>query len=134
MSGTLPTTKKLLVPFNPLKPDSITRDFLMPSVDGNEAVLRRIGSGRVSKYGLLVYTGVAVSVDDILAKLAASGGDVTNSEPTLHLLTQYLNQLHEFKIGNVLMVQCDPLAAGGFRLQKFADTPSGANKLLAPHS
>jgi hypothetical protein len=50
----------------------------------------------------LVYTGVDVSVDDIMAKLAIDAGDVTRVRD---FLTSFIRALQAFRIGNVISIK-----------------------------
>ncbi len=76
----MPNTKKLLVAFDPTKPDIHSSDFLVPWNRAGQPVLLGLKSNQDCTYGLLVFVGRAVSEDDLLAKLVDSGTAIENGD------------------------------------------------------
>lgn len=67
-------TKKALVRFDPRHPKRQSSDFLAPRVDEQHRVaLVSISTGRVSKLGMVVYTGREIAPGMILDKLKEAG-------------------------------------------------------------
>lgn len=123
------TTKKLLVSFDPKKPEARSSDFLVVVVEGAEAKLIGIKSKRPVESGLMIYLGKEITANDLFRKLVDTGQRFEDAEQTLQILEDYIYQLQPFRIGSVIGVEGD--ATVGFNLVKFADSPprSNANKL-----
>ena len=124
------TTKKLLVAFDPQKPEKRSSDFLAVVLEGQEPKLLGLKSRKMFVSGMMVYLGKEITANDLFAKLVDSGRKVENVQQTLNVLQAYIQMLQDFRIGNVLAVQAD--AASGFKLLKLADappTPGSARKL-----
>jgi len=120
------TTKKLLVAFDPSAPDIVSNDFLVPIVEGDQVALLGLTSGQPSSFGVLVYLGGQVTVNDLFARLVDSGRKIPSVERTLNVLADYLLRLDAFKIGNVVSIESAAEECCGFRLARIADTPRGA--------
>lgn len=119
------TTKKLLVAFDPKKPDRRSSDFLVVVLEGAEPKLVGIKSKKPIASGLMVYLGKEIKVDDLFAKLVDTGRKIESVEQTLRTLEHYIQKLQEFRIGNLLSVEAD--AATGFKMVKLADSPPSTN-------
>lgn len=119
-------SKKLLVAFDPKKPDSQITDFLIPWNRGVGSVFLGLKSGKESALGMMVYTGVAINENDLFAKLVDSGNAIGNVEETLAMLRAYLLRLQSFKIGNVVQIDSTNQASGReVELALVANTPTG---------
>ena len=117
------TSKRMLVAYDPRKPDAPSSDFIAPLNDTTGPLLFGLRSKKEREQGLVVYIGKVVTVNDVFAKLVDSGRKIDNVGQTLRALEAYLRMLQDFKIGNIVGVeQCDKEACG-FRLKKVADTP-----------
>lgn len=99
----LTTTKKL--------PNSLTKsgranqrgEHLVPCLDmPRKDLLLGVKTGRRYNRGYLVYTGVDVSVDDILTKLGMTDGV---SDPDRKVIESFLSSLQDFKIGNLVSLK-----------------------------
>lgn len=130
MTDTTPTTKKLLVAFDPSKPDAGRGDFLAPVSDDQRIRLYGLRSKASSELGLMVYVGKEITVNDLFAKLVDSGRKIPNVDQTVKMLSDYLTMLQEHKIGNVVSIELPETEPGGFRLVKIANTPSGVGKAI----
>ena len=118
------STRKLLVAFDPANPEHQSKDFLVVVLDGTQAKLVGIKSNKFAASGLMVYLGREIKANDLFAKLVDKGRRVDGVEQTHRMLENYIQQLQDFRIGNLLGVEAD--AANGFKLVKLADTPSRA--------
>ncbi len=123
-------TKKLLVAFDPKKPDHRPSDFLVVVLEGAEAKLIGIKSKKPVASGLMVYLGKEIKVNDLFAKLVDTGRRIESVEQTLRTLEHYIGKLQEFRIGNLLGVESDPV--NGFKLVKLADAPPSTSTSKLP--
>jgi hypothetical protein len=123
-------TKKLLVAFDPKKPDHRSSDFLVVVLEGAEAKLVGIKGKKPVASGLMVYLGREIKVNDLFAKLVDTGRRIESVEQTLRTLDYYIEKLQEFRIGNLLAVESDPV--NGFKLVKLADTPPSTSTSKLP--
>ncbi|TQF67879.1 hypothetical protein [Pseudoalteromonas luteoviolacea] len=123
-------TKKLMVAFNPKKPNFKYSDFLLPIVVDGEAKLLGLSSGKYFEYGMVIMAGKEVSVNDIFAKLVDLGTKIDDVDATLVNISQYVNMLKGFKISNVLKVKSSHSNTSGFSLEKANVKPSNPKKGL----
>lgn len=124
------TTKKLLVAFDPKKPDQRASDFLVVVLDDTQPKLLGVRSKKPAVSGLMVYLGKEITANDLFAKLVDTGRKIESVEQTLCALENYIQKLQEFRIGNLLSVEAD--AASGFKLVKLADSPPSTNVSKLP--
>jgi hypothetical protein len=119
------STKKLLVAFDPAKPDSKTTDFLVPWSRGGQRVLLGLKSGQEAALGMVVFIGRSVTEKDLFTKLVDSGAVIANVDETLHLLRSHLARLQTLKIGNVVRIRSPAQDSGpDVDLELIAITPS----------
>ena len=114
-------TKKLLVAVDPKKPNQRSSDFLVVVLEGAEAKLFGIKSKKLVTSGRMVYLGKEIKANDLFAKLVDTGRKIENVEQTLRNLEDYIEQLQDFRIGNLLSIESDPRNC--FKLVKLADVP-----------
>ncbi len=119
-------TKKILVAFDPARPQSRSSDFVVPVAVLGGVQLVGVQSGKPAAQGVMVFLGREVTVNDIFARLVDSGRRIESVEVAVKLLGDYLTMLQEHKIGNVIALEPAEGEAAGFRLTKIADTPSAA--------
>lgn len=125
----MPNTKKLLVAFNPAKPEAQSSDFLIPWNKDGRLVFLGLKSKKDFSHGMMVYVGRTITENDIFAKLVDSGAYIENVEETMACLGSFVTQLQSLKIGNVVqLVSGDPASASLFGLELVAQTPSGFKK------
>lgn len=115
-------TKKLLVAFDPKKSDCSSSNLLVVVLDGVEAILVGVKSKKPVTSGLLVYVGKDIKVNDLFAKLVDAGWKIDGVNQTLRVLERYIAELQEYRIGNIIGIESDPIK--GFKLIKLADAPS----------
>jgi hypothetical protein len=116
-------TKKLLVAFNPERPEDPSSDFLIPFQTEGRTNLYGLKSGRDHTYGLMIYLGRAITENDLFSKLVDSGAKIESAEEgVLATLRQYVEKLQSLRIGNVVRLQS---IGDGFELELVAKTPSG---------
>jgi hypothetical protein len=80
------TTKKLLVAFDPKKPDQRSSDFLVVVLEGTEPKLVGLKSKKTAVSGLMVYLGKEIKANDLFAKLVDTGRRIESVEQTLRTL------------------------------------------------
>jgi hypothetical protein len=120
------STKKLLVAFDPVRPESQSSDFLIPLKSEGQRTFRGLKSGKESALGLMVFVGRSVTENDLLAQLVDSGAVIANVDDTLDLLRTYLDRLQSLKIGNVARIRpASPSDGSEFELELVAKTPGG---------
>jgi hypothetical protein len=116
-------TKKLLVGFDPAKPNAKSNDFLIPYEREGRYILLGLKSGREHAQGMVVYVGRSISENDLFAKLVDSCASVSNNEETFSRLRVFVDKLQALKIGNIVRI----IATGdGFELEVLAKTPTAA--------
>ena len=124
------TTKKLLVAFDPIDPNSGSSDFLVPVLENGEPKLLGLISKRIVDYGLVVYVGNKVKAEDIFARLVDSGTVVRNVKETFKQIEIYLSQIKNHKIGSVIEIVPDQNNENSFTLQKSSlKVPKKLSKL-----
>jgi hypothetical protein len=119
-----PSTRKMPCSMRKDGAASIRSEHLVPCLTKDKSVFVGVKTGKQYPAGCMSYLGRHVSTDDILAKLGLSSGDARRARP---ILNEYLPQLQEFKIGNVLSLSW----VGTFKkleLKKDADRPPSGNK------
>ena len=124
------TTKKLLVAFDPKRPQVESSDFLVPAWEEETPCLLGLKSGKLHDYGLVVFLGRDVTVNDLFAKLVDTGREVENVDRIVAELGAYLGMVKERRIGEVLSVEATPGEAIGFALRKTDVKASSAGKKL----
>ena len=93
--------KKMLVSYNPKKPESRGGDFVIPLFFNEKVSFFSIKSGKPVRYGLMVFTGKGITIDDILSKVRFP--DVMN-EQNIQPLIDFINNISDFKIGDVIEI------------------------------
>ena len=125
-----PTTKKMLVAFDPAKPAKASSDFLVPVLDNGEFVFFGTKSKRTVTLGMVVFVGREVTMNDVFARLVDSGRKIPAVAETLDVISNYLSQVSGLKIGQVVQVSGDA-SREGFLLQGVKVTKP-ANKRSLP--
>jgi len=120
-------SKKMLVAFNVENSGNVSSDFLIPVFnDSDEIVLIGTCSGKVISYGLVILTGQEVTENDLFAKLIDSGRKIISVDNTLLLLSSFIEEVKNMKIGNVVKVGMDN--DGVLTLSLVSSSPSGFNQ------
>ena len=119
-------SKKVLVAFDPEKPEKSSSDFLVP-IRGESGELEFLGtkSGKAVPYGMVILTSRAVTENDLFAKLVDTGKKVPSVEDTLATLCSFLEAMKTVKIGNVVTVAASD---DGVSFNVASNTPSGFGK------
>ncbi|SFI88729.1 hypothetical protein SAMN05421753_11377 [Planctomicrobium piriforme] len=106
-------TKKLLISFDPSRPDSRKTDILIPWDRDSRRVLWGLNSGKEAELGVMIYVGQSISENDLFARLIDSGATISDIESTMTLLRSYVAALSVIKVGGVARVapvdQAEPL-------------------------
>jgi len=98
-------SKKTLVRFDASKPERQSSDFLACYKNGGSNFeLRSLKTGKLSEYGLIVFTGRNLTPNDLFAKLIDGGHKVSSVDDVMSELSQYLEQVQSYKVGDVLKV------------------------------
>ena len=88
-------TKKLLVAFDPKRPEHRSSDFLVVVLEGTAATLLGIRSKKPVASGLMAYVGREIKPNDLFAKLVDTGRKIESVEQTLRALEHYIEKLQE---------------------------------------
>jgi hypothetical protein len=86
-------TKRLLVPFDPAKPEWNPSEFLIPAMRQGRPIFVGLTKGGEFKLGRVVFIGQAIGENDLFAKLVASGAKIESAEETLATFGQYVKKL-----------------------------------------
>jgi hypothetical protein len=121
------SSKKVVVAFDPEKPEKSSSDFLVPVVtEKGEVEFLGTKSGANLRYGLVILTSRSVSENDLFAKLVDTGRAVANVADCLKLLSNFLDAMSTVKIGNVIEITGG--SNGEVVLGIVSNTPSGFPK------
>lgn len=121
------STKKLLVAFDPAKPEARSNDFLIPWEQNGEQEFLGLKSGKQHALGMMIFLGRSVTENDLFAKLVDSGTFVPDVDATLALLRSYIDQIKTMKIGNIVrLATSDADSKSDVELELVANTPSAA--------
>ena len=96
--------KKLVVAFDPAKPDQASSDFLVPVVEEARVVFFGTRSRKIVRHGMVVFVGQEVTVSDVFARLVDSGRRVPSVAESLALIANYLNDINAKSIGQVVQI------------------------------
>ena len=120
-------SKKVLVAFDPDKPNKSSSDFLVPvkKVSG-EIEFLGTRSKKAIRYGMVILTSRAVTENDLFAKLVDTGREVPNVADTLDTLGKFVDAIKTVKIGNIVEVVGG--AENAITLVVVSNTPSGFGK------
>lgn len=120
-------SKKVLVAFDPEKPDKSSSDFLVP-VKNESGEIEFLGtrSKKAIRYGMVILTSRAVTENDLFAKLVDTGRKVPSVADTLDMLGKFLDAMKTVKIGNVVEVVGG--SENSITLVVASNTPSGFGK------
>jgi len=116
------TTKKMPVNYDASRPESGSSDFLAVVFENAVPVFFGLRSKRIRKSGRMVYLGQEITENDVFARLVDSGRKIENVEPTLKVLADYVQQLGNFKISNIITV-VPKGTESGFELVKVTEMP-----------
>jgi hypothetical protein len=95
-------TKKLLVNFDRKNPKRSSSDFLIPFPQDGCVYFRGLRSGRERGEGLLVYIGESITEEELVSRLAELGKVDFDHARLLEMCRQYLTNLQELRIGNIV--------------------------------
>jgi len=99
-------SKKMLVRFDPDKPEKQSSDFLAPIPnEQGEVRLSSLKTGKESEFGLVVFTGRPISANDVFAKIVDSGHKTRSVNETLECLGAYVESLPSLSIGSVVTLE-----------------------------
>ncbi|PID72334.1 MAG: hypothetical protein CSB34_02585 [Desulfobulbus propionicus] len=119
-------TKKMQVSLTFKDFKAKSEEFVIPFTGNEKKGFRGLNSGNASKYGMITFVGREISTNDVFAKLVDSGQKIDDVDATLSIISQYLEELQQFKVGNVISVSyTDNLA---FKLIKEANKPTKKNE------
>lgn len=99
-----------------------SNEFLIPDFFNSSGFLG-LESGKIYKFGLVVYIGKDINENDVFAKLMDSGQKIPDVKKTLSRIAIYLGELKKFKIGNVLSIAFDE-SSNKFQLVKEVNSPN----------
>ena len=99
-------TKKLLVEIK-LPSWKAGKQFLLPNFNKASDSFLNIKNSKNVSFGMVVYIGVEVSSEEILNRYLDNNSLEYENESYITIIDDYLNQINNFKIGNVLSVKYD---------------------------
>ena len=118
------SSKKLVIEFNPEKPDKPSCEFLIPFIsDNGELAFLGTKSCTIRHYGLVILTNRAVTEIDLFAKLIDTGRTDIVEATYLQLFSVFLDAMQKVKIGNI--VEIKGMANREIKLNVLSRTPSG---------
>nr|WP_319396640.1 hypothetical protein [uncultured Desulfobacter sp.] len=115
-------TKKMPVSVTYGSFKSKSKEFIIPFIGEERDGFRGIKSGKSSQYGLITFIGKEITSNDVFAKLVDSGQKIDNVDAVLTAITEFLEQLQQFKVGNVIGISYSD-DGEGFNLVKEANRP-----------
>jgi hypothetical protein len=101
-------------------------EFIVPFIEEGKKGFCGIKTGKECKYGVVSYIGKEIDVNDVFAKLVDSGQRIIDVDRMLSCLTKYLEELQNFKIGNVISISY-LLEGKDFLLKREAIRPPTKN-------
>lgn len=105
-------------------------DFVAPALTADGPAFIGLKTGRVRESGAVSYTGADVSAKELLDKLTRAGADVRNVADTLASLDDFIEQLSNYRLGDVLTIARDPVASHGFVLVRHGRVHTGEKPRL----
>src|SRR5262249_817127 len=114
---TISATRKLLAPYDPGgAEEGGAKDFLVPAIVDGTPRLECVRSVWPANYGMVVYLGRDITVDDVLARMIDSGRRFGSVIATKNQLAHYFEQLKPLKIGTVVEIVPSQEESAGFSL------------------
>ena len=110
---------------------SKSSEFVIPFTGKKQKGFRGLESGRVSRYGAIVFIGMQISTKDVFKKLVDSGQKIDDVDRTLAVIEAFTIKLQEFKIGNIISISYSD-SDNSFELIKEANRPPKQNKKKLP--
>jgi len=104
-------TRKLLVPIDIDNPSKKINDYLYPDPTDCGLLLRRIKTGKEWKFGMVILTS-ETNENDIFKKIVDSGKNIESVDKLLSSLKDYVIEMPNYKIGNVLRLNENELKVG----------------------
>lgn len=118
------STKKMLVAFDPKRPNETSSDFLIPIMHKDTWVLSGLVSNRSYGFGMVVFTGRNIAEDDLLARLVDNKTPVENETLTLAYLSSYIEQIRGFTVGNIVSIVPTSESSDRITLKLIAKSPN----------
>lgn len=124
-------TKKLLVAFDPARPECQTSDVLVPWKRDGLRVFLGLKSGNDAAFKVLVFVGRSITENHFFSKLIEAGCAIANVDQTLESLRSYLVALQALKIGIVARLGANCVQSGpNVELEIVCHTPSAIKPLF----
>ncbi len=114
-------TKRILVGYDPAKPDKNSGDFLAVVFECSQPCFLGLRSLRLWQSGRMVYIGRDITEKDVFVKLIETGRCVDDVDHALRTLEAYLTLLQSYRIGNVLTIEKSLSEGHGFQLVKTSE-------------
>jgi len=121
---TMSSTKKLLIAFDPKRPNATSSDFLIPIMNKDTWVLSGLVSNRTYGFGMVVFTGRNIAEDDLLARLIDNKTPIDNETFTLAYLSSYIEQIRSFTVGNIVSIVPTSDSSDRITLKLIAKSPN----------
>jgi hypothetical protein len=123
-----PKSKKMLVAFDPEKSDKASSDFLVPVMEDGKLVFFGTRSRRAVAKGMVVFVGREITVNDVFARLVDSGRKIPVVTEALNVISNYLSQIGDLKIGQVVQI------SGNASQSSFTLEPAKVEKPVSKRS
>lgn len=122
-------TKKMLVPFDIKQPRKKINGFLCPNFDKEEInSFLEIDTNKEWNVGRIAFIGMEISKNDVFARIVDSGKKIKSVDGLLNTIEDYIEQISNFKIGDVVGIKS--LENGKFELIKLKKPPRRVNRKL----
>ncbi len=114
-------TKRLLVPFDPARPEWNPREFLIPIIRNGKLRLVGLKKGSEFELGSVVFIGRSIDERELFDALVDSGLNLeTPEQDEVAILAQYVAKVRLLRLGNVARLKS---TESGFELDVVAKTP-----------
>jgi len=122
------TTKKLPVSIGKSGEPTKGSEFIIPSLSTHaKNVFIGLKSGKEYELGCISYIGKEIDEENVISKLEK---EPLNLKDSKRIINEYLEQLQNYKIGNVVSIQYND--NGSFILKKEANRPPSQSKSKLP--
>ncbi len=94
----------MIVSYDPRKPDAKGSNFVIPLNINSKVSLFSVNTGKPVQYGLIVFVGKNISINDILNKIHFLN-DITNEN--IQPLAKFIDNINALKVGDIIEVNSD---------------------------
>ncbi|MBD3635716.1 MAG: hypothetical protein HUJ25_00105 [Crocinitomicaceae bacterium] len=95
-------TKKFLVKHDLKKPNSTSKQFVVPVNENGNYVLKEIEGNKTWDSGRVVFIGIEIDENEVMNRMEKNGKVIQNKPEYKSVLTDYFNLINQFKIGQAV--------------------------------